>query len=73
MLKNKYPKKNITNGIDLNNEQINQSEDFGENFTDNYSEQMSKENNLNINFDNDNYIIQTWNSNPKIINKKNNF
>ena len=73
LLKNKYPKKNITNGIDLNNEQINQSEDFGENFTDNYSEQMSKENNLNINFDNDNYIIQTWNSNPKIINKKNNF
>ena len=46
-------------------------EDDGENFTDSYSEKMSKEKNLY--FSKDSYFIEPWNFNNKIISKKTNF
>ena len=63
------------NGADFTNlnqsSKFKESEEIGENVTENFSEQMSKENNLY--FVNDNYFNESWDFQHKIIKKQSNF
>ena len=61
----------FTNLKSRNSSKFNESEEIGENVTDNFSEQMSKENNLY--FVNDNYFNESWDFQHKIIKKQSNF
>lgn len=51
-------------------EKLNDNENIGENLTESFSEQMSKEENLYYN--NNKYFIEQWDFKHKIINKTTN-
>ena len=71
--KNYNNSKNDYNDNNFNKDnKLSNSEDLGENITENNSEQMSKEGNLFFN-NNDDYFTEPWNFKHKIINRKTNF
>ena len=57
--------------LSLKNRKLNDSEYFGENLSNSFSEQMSKEKNLY--FHNENYFLEQWDFRHKIIKRKKNF
>ena len=78
LLQKKTTSNIATNGVDITNleqskktSKFNQSEEIGENVTESYSEEMSKENNFN--FVNDDYFNESWDFQHNIINRQTNF
>ena len=77
LFKKKTSSKNTSKGFEINilnksikNGKLNENENIGENLTDSFSEEMSKEENLY--YYNNKYFIEQWNFKHKIINRKTN-
>ena len=77
-IKRNYSSRKTSNGVgidilnlSLKNRKLNDSEYFGENLSNSFSEQMSKEKNLY--FHNENYFLEQWDFRHKIIKRKKNF